>query len=411
MFVTIFSVRLYIHVSTEMNATDSPSAPTNTTASADLYSIAAKIGLISAYIFIFTMALFGNSIGLYVACSKAPSRRITDLLIKNLAIADLIFTVTVMPDSVIFIIYEGPRWIGGTLGHITCKLVFYAVPVSIAASVITLTVISFDRFCAIFFPLSQALFHKHKTITAIIWLISLTTMAPNLLLFQVFQDGGRYSCYQVWPWAEDLEETFLALKIFHVIAFVLLYVLPLLIIAVVNSLVAQRVWFHKSPGNTASFNRTPVEVTRRRAVKMLVAIVIVFALCWLPTYVHHYLMLFQPVVWGEVPIVVGHLMLWVSHANSAINPLLYIVFNKNFRYAFLNATIALFASPIRAVSTCTACIMEERSTSDAAQQQNHLPPRPRQHAYGGFRVAPATWKPPKTPGARNGTGKTRETRL
>ena len=182
-----------------MNATDSPSAPTNTTASATLYSIAAKISLISAYIFIFTMALFGNSIGLYVACSKAPSRRITDLLIKNLAIADLIFTVTVMPDAVIFIIYEGPRWIGGTLGHITCKLVFYALPVSIAASVITLTVISFDRFCAIFFPLSQALFHKHSTITVIIWLISLITMPPNLLFFQVFQDSGRYSCYQVWP--------------------------------------------------------------------------------------------------------------------------------------------------------------------------------------------------------------------
>ena len=82
--------------------------------------------------------------------------------------------------------------------------IFNAVPVSIIASVITLTVISFDRFCAIFFPLSQALFHKHKTITAIIWLISLTTMAPNLLLFQVFQGGGRYYCYQVWPWDKDV---------------------------------------------------------------------------------------------------------------------------------------------------------------------------------------------------------------
>ena len=392
-----------------MNATDSPSAPTNTTASADLYSIEAKIGLISAYIFIFTMALLGNSIGLYVACSKAPSRRITDLLMKNLAIADLIFTVTVMPDSVIFIIYEGPRWIGGTFGHITCKLVFYAAPVSIAASVITLTVISFDRFCAIFFPLSQALFHKHKTITAIIWLISLITMAPYLLLFQVFQDGGRYSCYRVWPWAENLEDTFLALKIFHVIVFVLLYALPLLIIAVINSLVAQRVWFHKSPGNAASLNRTSAEVAKRRAVKMLVAIVVVFALCWLPTYVNFYLMFFQPVVWDEVPIVVTHLMFWVSHANSAINPLLYIAFNKNFRYAFLNATIALFASPIRALRTCTAYILERHSTSEAAQQQIDLPLRPRQQ--GGFRVTPGTMKPPKTPVVGNGTGNIRETRL
>ena len=142
---------------------------------------------------------------------------------------------------------------------------------------------------------------------------------------------------------------------------------------------------------------------------MLVAIVVVFALCWLPTYVNHYLMFFQPVVWDEVPIVVGHLMFWVSHANSAINPLLYIAFNKNFRYAFLNATIALFASPIRALRTCTAYIMEGQSTSEAAQQQNDLPLRPRQH--GGFRVAPGTRKPPKTPVVENGTGNTHEIRL
>jgi len=385
-----------------MNSTDSTSIRTNTTSAGNIFSVETKIGLISAYIIIFILALFGNSIGLYVVCSKKPSRRITDLLIKNMAIADLIFALTITPTSLLHLNFGGNPWFGGTVGHITCKTVFYAIPVSIFASVATLTIISFDRFCAIYFPLSQALFHKHKTITAIIWLIALITMTPYLLLFQVSKEGEQYSCYQEWPWADDVMASYLALRTFHVISFVFMYALPLLIIAVVNCLVARRVWFHKTPGNTTSFNRTSAEVTRRRVVKMLTIIVVVFALCWLPTYVNHYLMFFQRHVWDKIPIVVKYLTFWVSHANSAVNPLLYITFNRNFRYAFMDAASRLFASPVRAFSTCMAYIMGEQSTSDL-HPQNELPVKPRQ--YSAFRVAPA-----KT-GTRNGTGKTRETRL
>lgn len=385
-----------------MNSTDASRLPSNKTAGGSPYSIETKIGLIVAYLLIFVIALFGNSVGLYVVCFKSPSRRIAVLLIKNMVIADLIFALTIMPETVVSMFYESDSWIGGIFGLITCKLVFYAVPVSITASVMTLTVISFDRFCAIFFPFSQAFFSKHKTITVIIWLTSLITMSPNLLLFQVFKKGDQYFCYPKWPWADDEEGTFHALRILHVIAFIFLYALPLLVMAVVNSLVARRVWFHKSPGNTSSFNKTSAAVTRRKVVKMLLTIVIVFALCWLPTYVSHYFMFFQKDFWDEIPIIAKTLMFWVSHANSAINPLLYIAFNRNFRYAFLDATVSMFASPVRAVSSCVTYILEERSTSHL-QNTNPQLSRPRQQSR--FRVAPDIL------GVRNGTGKTLDTRL
>lgn len=392
---------LFSYFVTAMNTTDSPSMPTNTTAVEYGYTTGEKIGLTIVYIIIFTLALFGNSIGLYVVCTKTPSRRITDLLIKNLAIADLIFALIIIPQAVVYMYYEPGLWFGGIMGHITCKVAFYAIPVSVAASVITLTVISFDRFCAIFHPLSQVFFHKHRAITALIWLVALIAMTPYLLLYRLFKQGDQYFCSQEWPWAKDVKETYIALRKFHVFIFVLLYALPLVIIAAVNSLIACRVWFHRSPGNTASVNRASAEVTRRKVVQMLLAIVVAFALCWLPTYVNHYFMYFKPAVWFEIPIVVRHLMFWVSHANSAINPLLYIAFNKNFRCRFLDATAALFASPFRAIGTCMAYI-EEKSTPDPYHQHMH-PARPKQHS--GFRVAPSK------PGGRNGTGRSHETKL
>ena len=157
-----------------------------------------------------------------VVSAKTPSKRITYLLIKNLAVADLILTLTVMPYSVLLMCFDHNRWFGGTMGTITCKLFYYAIPVSIAASVITLTIISIDRFFAIYYPLKLTLFHKHKTITMIIWFVSLLAGSPYFLLFQVDKFRDRYACLPEWPWSKNIE-TYLVLRAFHIFVFIAFY--------------------------------------------------------------------------------------------------------------------------------------------------------------------------------------------
>ena len=360
---------------------------TNDTTLQDPYSIKIKIAIVSAYVVIFTIALFGNGIGLYVVCGRATPRRITNLLIKNLAVADLIFTVTIMPYSVLHMFFEGNQWFGGLVGTITCKAVFYAVPVSVAASVTTMVVISLDRFCAVYFPLNQSLFHNHRAITCFIWLFSLITMTPYLFIYQVSKEGELYFCYEVWPWADDSQEMFLALRTFHVILFVPFYPIPLLIITFVSSLVGRRLWLHRMPGSAYNINRTVVEDSRRKVVKMLVVLVILFALCWLPTHLLHFFAYFEPTVYVRIPIVVQHLMLWVSHANTTINPIMYIALNKNFRYSFLDAAVALFTSPVRALSACMTFFSGEKPTPES-HLTNDYPVRQRQP--NSFRVARCT---------------------
>ena len=63
-----------------------------------------KIGLTSAYVVIFLVALFGNSVGFYVVLIKkeSSSRSVTNLFIGNMAVADLLLTITIMPFSVAF---------------------------------------------------------------------------------------------------------------------------------------------------------------------------------------------------------------------------------------------------------------------------------------------------------------------
>ena len=339
------------------------------------YTTDTKVGFTFAYITIFVISLFGNSVGLQVVVrAKTRSKRITYLLIKNLAVADLILTLTEMPNSVWIMYFDYNRWFGGTMGTITCKLFFYAIPVSIAASVITLTIISIDRFFAIYYPLKLTLFHKHKTITMIIWFVSLLAVTPYLLLFKVEKFRDRYVCLPVWPWSKNIIETYHVMRAVHIFGFIAFYALPLLITAVVNCLVVRRVWFHKSPGN-ASSNRSST-AAKRKVIRMLGIIVVGFALCWLPTYINHYFIVFQPAVWEEIPIAVSTFNFWLRHANSAINPLFYIVSNRCFRKAFLDTLTVLFAFPYRVVRHCMSYFTEEPSAAmpsprnEAPRQQN-----------------------------------------
>ena len=217
-----------------------------------------KIGITIAYAVIFLIALIGNSFGLFVVLKKSLSRSVTNLFIANMAVADLLLTITIMPFSVAYL-YRGSLWIGGTLGSITCKAFFYVMPVFISASVFTMMLISFDRFYAIFYPLKEKFFRKPKVLSSIIWVLSFGLMTPYVLMFQTIEtQPGVYECLQGWPWASpndtDFTETYKVLKSFHISVFVIVYALPLSITIIIYSFICRKLWLRKIPGNVTDTN-------------------------------------------------------------------------------------------------------------------------------------------------------------
>ena len=239
-----------------------------------------------------------------------------------------------MPYSVIYL-YIQSRWLSGMLGKVMCKALFYAIPVSIAASVLTMLVISIDRFYAIFYPLREKLLRRPKVLSSIIWVLSLILMVPNIFLYQAEFNSQRneYLCVQNWPWgnSNDLQETYRVLTVFHICLFVILYAVPLSLTALIYFLIARKLWLRQIPGNVTDSNRAAVEKSRRKVVRLLVVIVVVFAVCWLPNYVNHYFVYLNPQYWPKIPLVVKLGFYWLAHANSAINPCLYILLNASFR--------------------------------------------------------------------------------
>lgn len=128
---------------------------------------------------IFIVGLFGNALVVIVVASNAQMRNTTNLLIINLAIADLLFIVFCVPFTATdYILSYWP------FGVTWCKMVQYLIIVTAYASVNTLVLMSVDRFLAVVYPVASiSIRTEHNTLMAIsiTWIIILLSCLPAFL--------------------------------------------------------------------------------------------------------------------------------------------------------------------------------------------------------------------------------------
>ena len=114
------------------------------------------------------------------------------------------------------------------------------------------------------------------------------------------------------------------------------FLLPLAVISVLYTLVARKLWLHEVP---VDHNQQEPEIPKKKVIRMLIIIVVVFAVCWLPVHVYQLDDGVSIVVSGYtrgtdwVPYII-YVCYFFGHANSAINPWLYIGLNGKMKAAF-----------------------------------------------------------------------------
>lgn len=277
------------------------------------------------------LSLVGNTIVIYVVFTTKKLHANTYFLIVNMSISDLLYTAVAIEPFIAGILGR-PFPFRGSWGRCICKFVNAMGFGMITSSVLTLAAIAYDRFFAIVFPLKN---FKNKTylkwIVASIWLFSILVMSPMMYAMRLHEDSNTSYCYEDWSPYFDTDT---ASKTYTVLLFVIIYSIPFMTMFIFYSLMSYILWFRKIPGISDEMTRQRIVSGRRKVVRMLIFIVLCFILCWLPLQISTFSVHFSD---AELPFEFFFACEFLIRANGAINPMIYVVFNDNFRRGFKRA--------------------------------------------------------------------------
>ncbi|XP_024082894.1 orexin receptor type 2-like isoform X2 [Cimex lectularius] len=302
--------------------------------------------LIGLHVIVFVVGLAGNTLVCLVVYRVPAMRTVTNYFIVNLAVADFLVILFCLPTTVVWDTTE--TWFFGTF---LCKIILYLQTVSVAVSVLTLTFISLDRWYAICFPLKfNSTTSRAKSAILLIWIVALLCDIPELLTLHTFRLKNfnvdtvlLTQCTSAW--GDETERKY------NIYKMAFLYFLPLCVTSIAYFKIVSVLWKsgnivtgQKLTGpSTISGSRrmtllnasTEIQLrSRRKAAKMLVAVVIMFAFCYFPVHLLSILRYTMDIPQNDVTAALSMMSHWLCYANSAVNPLIYNFMSGKFRKEF-----------------------------------------------------------------------------
>ncbi|KAH8417441.1 hypothetical protein KR009_008571 [Drosophila setifemur] len=270
--------------------------------------------------------LLGNGLVILVVVANQQMRSTTNLLIINLAVSDILFVIFCVPFTATD--YVLPEW---PFGNMWCKFVQYMIVVTCHCSVYTLVLMSFDRFLAVVHPVTSMSLRTERNATLAImcaWITIVTTAIPVALSHSVrnYQYHGAAGTACVF----STEEEVWSLVGFQVSFFLSSYVAPLTLICFLYMGMLARLW-KSAPGCKPSAESRK---GKRRVTRMVVVVVLAFAICWLPIHVILVMKALNLYGGSHLSVIIQIISHVVAYTNSCINPILYAFLSDNFRKAF-----------------------------------------------------------------------------
>lgn len=295
--------------------------------------------LICLHITVFAVGLIGNSLVCISVYRNHSMRTVTNYFIVNLAVADFLVILICLPPSVLWDVTE--TWF---FGGVMCKLVLYFQSVSVSVSVLTLTFISIDRWYAICYPLKfKSTAGRAKIAIFIIWITSLLLVLPDVIVLDTrmhpnLKVDTHYLTDCAYMWSDDNTQ------IYQLVIVLILYVAPFALMSVTYYQIARVLWNKNIPGNQtvmrsvtvmqnckkgttrSTMNRSSIESqirSRRKAAKMLIAVIVMFGLCYLPVHLINTLRYTIGLPQTHATAAASLISHWLCYANSAVNPVIY----------------------------------------------------------------------------------------
>jgi len=291
-----------------------------------LWTIATPI----VFALITVVGVIGNLIVVMVIVTRRSRRQSpTNILLLNLAVADLAFLVVCVPFTAVK--YAASSW---PLGETACRVVNYLLYVTVYVTVYTLVAVSVLRYIVVVCSTSRLAGVVHRArpaavTSAVIWALSLVGNGPTYGAFTVKSIGADVAGSYEYCGVEDD-----ALSVTVLAFFVVGYALPLTAISALYVLIACHVRRHRrlvagrprgGPQSVSRAGRAAAAGHRNaRTLRLIVVVVVVFGVSWLPIHLQSlagYFGLHSPR--GAVYEVFRIVWNCMAYSNSCANPFIY----------------------------------------------------------------------------------------
>ncbi|KAH0948151.1 hypothetical protein HN011_006119 [Eciton burchellii] len=291
------------------------------------------------FLLILLIGLTGNGVLALTILRHTNMRNVPNTYVLSLALGDLLVIVTCVPFT--FTVYILDSW---PFGLLLCKLSECAKDISIGVSVFTLTALSADRFFAIVDPMRKL----HVTgsgrratrftaiVAVLIWLLAIVCAIPaSFSYIRVFKVNRNVSFCACYPFPEEYGPNYP--KVILICRFFIYYVIPLGIIAVFYMLMARHLM--RSTKNIPGEMQGQVKQVqaRKKVAKMVMAFVIVFAVCFFPQHVFMLWFYIHPTAQKDYNAFWHYFRILgfcLAFTNSCINPIALYCVSGTFRKYF-----------------------------------------------------------------------------
>ncbi|XP_060106950.1 pyroglutamylated RF-amide peptide receptor-like [Heteronotia binoei] len=301
----------------------------------------AKVIFLVLYIVIFLLALFGNSLVVYIIIRKKTMRTATNIFICSLACSDLLVTFFCIPFTLLQNVSS--EWLGGPF---VCKMVPFIQTTAVVTSTLTMTCIAIERYQGIVHPLKIQRQYTNKRaykMLGCVWTVAIIVGSPMLYVqtlevkYDFLYNLHHVCCLESWH-SVQLRRAY---AIFILAA---LFLVPLTVMLFLYTRIAYELWIKKRTGDSSVLSTLSrhemAKITRKkkRAVTMLVIVVLFFSACWAPFHVVHMLLEYNNLEenYSDITIkMIFAIVQAVGFSNSFNNPVVYTFMNENFKKNFM----------------------------------------------------------------------------
>uniref|UniRef100_A0A8C4RA16 G-protein coupled receptors family 1 profile domain-containing protein n=1 Tax=Eptatretus burgeri TaxID=7764 RepID=A0A8C4RA16_EPTBU len=272
------------------------------------------------------VAVLGNLVVIWIIVAHKQMRTVTNYFIVNLAFSDA--SVAALNTLITFTYSVQNKWYYGAP---YCRFHNLFPIAAVFASIYSMTAIAGDRYMAIIHPLRPRLSASTtKMVIVAIWLFAVILAMPPCLHATVNHYSDRDICFINWPNYDHWNTKF----IYHVVLLVVVYLFPLISMAVIYSIVGYSLWGSSVPGDSSHKYHEQLHA-KRKVVKMLVVVVCTFAVCWLPYHIFFVMasLYREMLMWPPIQQVYLAIF-WLAMSSSMYNPIIYCCLNSRFRVGF-----------------------------------------------------------------------------